>query len=287
MYKYNIAHHVPIESKISYTELPKLCGLNEHDTRRIIRAAISLRFFEEQPIGFVGHNATSAVLATSRAHDSLGFFTEEFMPAALKLPESLGRYPGSEKPGESAIAIANGSVGDQDIFSIISSDRKRVDRFANAMSFGTTVAETSLSHFIDNVAWSPNHGAQQQPKVVVDVGGSRGDLCVALLRKYGDIEKAIVQDLPGASKKNQEGPFPEDVAGRISYQAYDFFTQQTVQDADLIIFRTVLHDWPTNYAVRILRNQIPALKQGARSLINDICIESSAGGNSHIHEAQQ
>ncbi|KAI0832155.1 S-adenosyl-L-methionine-dependent methyltransferase [Hypoxylon sp. FL0890] len=286
LYRYRIAHHIPAEGTISYSELAARCSLDESDTKRVVRAAISLRVFEEEPEGFVKHNAISAVLKTDLAHDAVGFFAEEFTPAALKLAESLERFPASDRAGESAIAIANGSSGDQDIFSAISHDAERVRRFANAQSFNTTVPETSADHFVDNVPWS-SMSNPEHPKLVVDVGGSRGDLCEALLRKYPGIGKAISQDLPEVTEKNLDRQIPEELSGRIEYQSYNFFTEQPVANADVYIFRTVLHDWPDSYAVRILRNQIPAFKPGAWILINDICMDFSEGGmSSTIRQAQ-
>lgn len=40
-------------------------------------------------------------------------------------------------------------------------------------------------------------------------------------------------------------------------------------------FRWVLHNYSTPYAVTILRNLVPALKPGARVIINDICLRES------------
>ncbi|KAI1139191.1 S-adenosyl-L-methionine-dependent methyltransferase [Hypoxylon sp. FL0543] len=289
LYRYRLAHHVPDEGTVTYSELAARCGLDESDTRRVVRAAISLRVFEEEPEGFVRHNAISAVLKTNLGHNAVGFFAEEFTPAALKLAESLQRFPASDRAGESAIAIANGSSGDQDIFSAISHDAERVRRFAIAQSFNTTVPETSADHFVENVPWASMHNSEDDkyPTMIVDVGGSRGDLCQALLRKYRGIEKAISQDLPEVTERNLERQISEEFSGRIEYQSYNFFTEQPVANADVYIFRTVLHDWPDSYAVQILRNQIPALKPGARILINDICMDFSKGGlSSIIRQAQ-
>ncbi|ROV92194.1 hypothetical protein VMCG_09278 [Cytospora schulzeri] len=291
LYRYRIADHVPIDGSITYSALSEQCGLNESDTRRIVKAATSLYIFEENDEGHVTHNAISKALTTPLTHDGLGFFTEEYMPAALGLPDTLRRFPGSDRAGESAVAIANGSEGDHDIFSIITHDTDRVKRLANAMSFMTTVPETSFVHFVENVPWSPiTHPAPQLPecpKVVVDIGGSHGDLGEALLRKYPGIETAIVEDLPEVTRANVDRGAPVDISQRIDYQAYDFFTEQVVKDADVYIFSNVLHDWSDSYAVQMLRNQIPALKLGARILINDICIEDVRKQKSLIHQAQR
>ncbi|KAI1809746.1 S-adenosyl-L-methionine-dependent methyltransferase [Poronia punctata] len=288
LYRYRIATHIPRDEPISYGRLAELCGLSEPDTTRIVRAAISMRVFEERPVGFVRHNTISLALTSPLAQDAIGFATEEYAPAALHYADSLERFPGSDKADESPCAILNGSVGDRDIFSLIADDSKRVSRVANAMSWVLTVPETSLHHFLDLVPWSRPDSPKPCPKLVVDIGGSRGGLAEALLRRYPSIEKVIVEDLPEVTKMNKERgpPSDPDIANRISYQEYDFFTEQVVKDADVYIFRTVIHDWPDSYATRILRNQLPALKPGAVILISDICIDPENWKASFITQAQ-
>jgi hypothetical protein len=108
----------------------------------------------------------------------------------------------------------------------------------------------------------------------------------SLFEAFPEIETAIVEDLPDITRKNQESPPPEDIANRIKYQAYDFFIPQPVRNADVYVFRTVLHDWQDQYAIRILLNQIPALKPGAHIIINDVCLEAYKVQNMWINQAQ-
>ncbi|KAI1267557.1 S-adenosyl-L-methionine-dependent methyltransferase [Xylariaceae sp. FL1019] len=286
LYRYKIAFHVPQNESISYSDLATLCGLSEQETTRILRAAISLRVFEEQPTGLVKHNANSLALTSPLAHDAVGFATEEYAPAALRYADSLARFPKSDKASESPCAIANGSVGDRDIFSLIANDSSRVSRVANAMGWVLTVPETSLHLFLDQVPWSRPNGGRPCPKVVVDVGGSHGGLAEALLRRFPGIEHVVVEDLPEVTKMNREKGPPTDIAGRITYHDYDFFTEQDVKDADIYIFRTVIHDWPDSYAIKILQNQLRALRPGATILINDTCIDATNWKASIITQAQ-
>ena len=53
---------------------------------------------------------------------------------------------------------------------------------------------------------------------------------------------------------------------------YDFFTEQPVKDADVYLFRWIFHNWSDGYCINILRNLIPALKNGAMVVINDHCL---------------
>jgi hypothetical protein len=50
--------------------------------------------------------------------------------------------------------------------------------------------------------------------------------------------------------------------------AHDFFEPQTVV-ADIYLLRWILHNWSDKHCVRILRALTPALKPGARIVINE------------------
>lgn len=45
-------------------------------------------------------------------------------------------------------------------------------------------------------------------------------------------------------------------------------------------FRWIIHNYSTPYAVKILQNLIPALKPGARIIINDHCLRESGAEKS-------
>jgi hypothetical protein len=104
--------------------------------------------------------------------------------------------------------------------------------------------------------------------VVVELGGSKGGVCIDLARRCPKI-RCISQDLPDVVSGVE---VPGDVRGRVEVVAHDFFTEQTVKGADAYLFRWIFHDWSDRYAVRILRNLIPALKLGARVVIGEVCL---------------
>lgn len=53
---------------------------------------------------------------------------------------------------------------------------------------------------------------------------------------------------------------------------HDFLEVQPVHGADVYLLRWILHDWSDKYAIQILRNLTPALKKGARVVVNDVCL---------------
>ena len=105
---------------------------------------------------------------------------------------------------------------------------------------------------------------------VVDVGGSHGLICVELAQKFPEL-KFIVQDLPEViAEVSKDGL--KDTPEQITFMPHDFFHEQPVKNADIYFLRFILHDWPNQYGLKILRNLIPALKAGARILLNEMCL---------------
>ncbi len=78
-----------------------------------------------------------------------------------------------------------------------------------------------------------------------------------LAREYPNINKFVVQDLPEVVSSAK---VPEGLEDRIEFMAHSFLEPQPIV-ADVYILRFILHDWPDKYAVKILKNLIPALKQ--------------------------
>lgn len=80
-----------------------------------------------------------------------------------------------------------------------------------------------------------------------------------------------MQDLP---KTVADGPssIPVEFKDRIDFQAHDFYTAQPVKDADVYFFRWICHNQSDKYGVVMLQALIPALKKGARIIINDNCL---------------
>jgi len=150
-------------------------------------------------------------------------------------------------------------------FDVIKKDPKRQQQFIDAMSYSHLHSSYSMNHLIDNFDFGAiGHGT------ILDVGGSHGQVSIAIARRFPDV-KCIVQDLPDTIN-GLGSRVPEDLKDRISGMDYDFLTPQPVKEADIYLFRWILHDWSDKYCVKMLQSLIPALKKGAKIVISDICI---------------
>jgi trans-aconitate methyltransferase len=139
----------------------------------------------------------------------------------------------------------------------------RGHRFANSISI--FASRIPLDPLIAKYDWESLGSA-----TIVDVGGGYGPVSIGLAKKFPRL-KFIVQDFEDVVA---EGPnhVPAEISDRMSFMAYDMMNPQIVEGADVYFFRAVFHNWTDHYCVKILRNHIPALKSGARLLINDSCL---------------
>lgn len=118
----------------------------------------------------------------------------------------------------------------------------------------------SPSHLIENNPWG-----EMGKATVVDVGGSFGAYSIPIARHFPDI-RCIIQERAEVAAAGSKG-IPAELTDRVTYMAHDFFQEQPVKDADVYLFRWILHDWSDKYAARILKALVPALKKGAKILV--------------------
>lgn len=136
--------------------------------------------------------------------------------------------------------------------------------FAGAMTYHAKLPGFSPAYLVSTFPW----GSIKSEINVVDVGGGLGHVSKALIAHSPQV-KRIVQDSPGVVAQAQEEKLPANLQGQISFQSHDFFDPQPVKDADVYLLRLVLHDWSDKYAVMIIQALIPALKPGAKVIVND------------------
>ena len=146
------------------------------------------------------------------------------------------------------------------MFVEFSKDPDRARHFAQAMSLIQKTPGMGPSALIDAYPWA-------EAKTLVDLGGSHGATSIALARHNPGL-KCIVQDLP---ETIGSAIVPEALHGRVEFMAHDLFSPQQTS-ADIYFLRWIFHDWSDKYCIDILRNLIPAMKPGARVLVNEFVL---------------
>ncbi|KAI1410075.1 S-adenosyl-L-methionine-dependent methyltransferase [Hypoxylon sp. FL1857] len=264
--RFRLAEAFPIGGETTFAELAATTGLNETHVRKLLRHAMTQHIFHEPRPGVVAHTAASRVLVEDKGlYNWLRFSTDDLWHAAYHTGDAMAKYPGSEEPNETGFALSNQT--DKDMYHFFSEHPERAERFAAAMRFFTERPGLEPHHVVDNYPWNEI----REGGTIVDVGGSHGIICIELARRFKGL-RFVVQDLDEPVIRDAERQRPAELADRVKYMVHDFFTEQPVHGADVYFLRAVLHNWSDKYAVNILRNLIPALKPGAKIILNETVI---------------
>lgn len=102
----------------------------------------------------------------------------------------------------------------------------------------------------------------------MQMGGNQGYISIAIAEAFPSLH-FIVQDHAGMRLPTTTSPVPSHLSSRVKLTTHDFFTPQTEVAAACYFFRMIFHGFPDKYCVQILRALIPALRRGARVVVND------------------
>ncbi|RYP42261.1 hypothetical protein DL767_000425 [Monosporascus sp. MG133] len=287
---------VPLDGTASYEEIAKRTNLPVDVVRRVIRHALTFRFFAEtnpgDPSTRVKHTALSGVLV--RSAGARGAFQTMFEIGGgptLMLHQALSKYNAgraemAQGVDKSAFAMFNSQHGDgkyTDYWQYLENSGEgekkghRQKSFSKYMDFVTSLFghENVMAQCYDwnllgaatvvDVNTSLRSGIVTQCTNCNQVGGSGGHNAIPLAQNFPDL-RVVVEDLPRVRPVFEES-VPPGLRDRVSFRGHDFFDPQPERGADVYVFKKVLHDWPDESVVHILRAQVPALRPGARLLV--------------------
>lgn len=105
---------------------------------------------------------------------------------------------------------------------------------------------------------------------VDQVGGSDGGIATYLSARFSHLDfvvqdrEEIVREAASAQSKTAQG-----TNSRLTYMVHDFFDAQPIIGVDVFLLRWILHNWPDEYCVKILRLLGSSLKAGGRVIVNE------------------
>lgn len=101
---------------------------------------------------------------------------------------------------------------------------------------------------------------------VADLGGSMGDLLLAVLHEYPGT-RGILYDLPGTIELARPGIAASPLAERVDLVGGSFF--ESVPVADLYLLKQILHDWNDEECCALLQCVRRAIPEGGRVVVID------------------
>ncbi|KAM7182880.1 S-adenosyl-L-methionine-dependent methyltransferase [Rhypophila sp. PSN 637] len=269
--RFRLAYAFPLDKEATFAEIAAASGLREPVTRQVIRLGVVNGYFVEPRPGVVAHNVTTRMLVEDPVlQDYLEVLSNESLPASAHTAEALARYPLTEEPGETGFSLANNC--NDGLYDLFSKYPARGLKFQTAMKCYQRSSGFDSRHITTGYPWEKFGSG-----TVVDIGGSHGMVSIGLAQKYPSLS-FVVQDLEAIIEGGRAN-LPAELASRVKFMSHDFFKEdQPIHGAAVYFYRWIFHNWSDKYSVKILRSLIPALKTGAKVIINDYVLPSGKSG---------
>ncbi len=221
--------------------------------RRLLRALIGRGVFRQRRDGCYELNPLAETLRSSAPLSAAGLAR---MVGSRQHREHWSYLADAIRIGGAIIPAVNGA----DAFDYLSREPELAEAFNRAMADTTemTVASLMAAYSFDSYS------------TVVDVGGGVGQLLAAILAAT-PTARGILYDLPHAVIEAQPLLREHGIADRVTVVAGSFF-DSVPADADIYVLKNVIHDWPDDQAVEILRNVHAAAKIGTTILLIEFVI---------------
>lgn len=170
--------------------------------------------------------------------------------------EHWGRFVDAMRSGEPVVPAMRG----MSLFEYADQDREFADVFDRAM---TSVSNLAIAPVL--MAYDFTHFHR-----VVDVGGGRGAFLAAILARSPAMS-GVLFDLPAVTRGAPAVLAAEGVADRCEIRQGSFF-DDVPGGGDAYVLKAVLHDWPDDTAVTILRRVRAAMDEDAVLLLVEMVL---------------
>lgn len=255
--------HVPLDGKISLSDLAHKVGMDEDRCGRIIRLLATQNIFNEVEKDVFEHTAGSALIARDTDMEAMLLMQyDELHNASTATAQCIKDAPfvsdGTSCPFQTYYGKST--------YAWYAENPDKAARFAKAMA-AITQMDQSIAMLCDDFPW----GKLGAPGKVVDMGGGSGHVSMHLASHFDNLE-FVVQDSNRSALAEGRAKVGADIAPRIKFMHHDFFGEQTITDADTFFLRQCLHNWNDDDCIKVIRALVPALekcKPGTRLLIND------------------
>jgi hypothetical protein len=245
-----IADQVPSEGSVAVHDLATSCGVLAKPLRRILRALAAFQIFAIGANDAVAHTPRSRLLRTD---------TPNSMHHAARFWAGRGSWGAW---GMLDVAMTDGvpheAAWNMGRFEYL---RRHADE--------ARIFDTMMANFPDNRHVAIAEGYDfSRAGLIVDIGGGNGATLRQILARFPTPHGLVFDRDDVISAVTAE----DLMQGRISVRSGSFF-DAVPQDADIYLLVRVLHDWPDEDCVRILRNCRAAMGPHSLLLIGDQILE--------------
>lgn len=234
-------------------ELAARVGADADALARLLRALIGRGVFHRRRDGRYELNPLAATLC-SDAPVSMGCAARFY--GSQEQRERWGLLVDSVRSGTSVVPALHGKHG----FAYFAENPEHAELFDQTMDSISKLTTASVVAGYDFSVYS----------TIVDVGGGHGSLLASILA-VAPASRGILYDLPSVVANAPKSLSEGHVADRVRIAQGSFFDSVPV-GGDAYVLKNILHDWPDNEAVRILRNVRAATGRRAAVVLVELVI---------------
>jgi C-methyltransferase len=238
---------------LAIEELATRVGADADALHRLLRALISRGIFRHRPDGRYELNSLADTLR-SDAPISMTWAAQFY--GSREQRDRWTLLVDSIRTGRAVVPALHGKEG----FDYFAEQPEHAELFNQTM--------TSVSELTDGTVVA-GYDFSTYP-TIVDVGGGHGPLLAAILAA-APASRGILYDLPRVVESAPNLLREQKVADRVRIAEGSFF-ESVPGGGDAYVLKNIIHDWPDEKAVQILRNVRAAADPGATLLLVEFVI---------------
>jgi SAM-dependent methyltransferase len=239
--------------------LRALLGLHPRGARDFFDALVSLGMLDRDAAGYRTTLATGLFLDRAKA---------SYIGGALEMANNrLYGFWGDLTEGLRTGTPQNEAKAGGDFFSVLYADEPRLREFLHAM---TGISAGAAQALAAGFPW-------ERYRTVVDVGCAEGVVPVVLAQAHAHLTGGGF-DLPPVGPVFEDYVAAASLAGRLRFQAGDFFTDP-LPHADVLVMGHILHDWALDEKLLLLEKAHAALPEGGALIVYEALIDDERRHN--------
>ncbi|KIM81164.1 hypothetical protein PILCRDRAFT_8864 [Piloderma croceum F 1598] len=278
-------------------DIGERCGTDSSKIGRVLRFLATLHIFREVSPDVFANNRISSIIDTGKTIEDIkarplekyddtpgisaliGHFADEGIKSASYVLDSFRDTETLSSQDPLAAPFNRAFNAPMHFFEWceLPENELRFRRFGATMkdSISTVTPDTALA----GLDWK----SLKKDSLVVDVGGGIGSTTGVFAKAFPHL-RFVIQDrsavvAEGIQRWKQE--YPEAlIDNRVRFQEHNFFEPQPIKDASVFFLRFITHDWPTEYARKILKHLGDAALPTTKLVIMDNIVPYSVPGNS-------
>jgi hypothetical protein len=221
--------------------------------RRLLRALIGRGVFRHRRDGRYELNSLARTLC-SDAEASMRWAAQFY--GSREQRERWTLLADSIRSGKSVVPVLHG----KESFEYFAEDPRHAELFNRTMASISELTDASVAAGYDFSGYP----------TIVDVGGGHGSLLAAILAATPSAQ-GVLYDLPAVVSPRPKTLCLNGLADRVCIREGSFF-DSVPAGGDAYILKNILHDWPDEKAVQILRNVRAAAGRRATVLLVELVI---------------